>query len=293
MLVKKTNALLIINPGSRMGAEANIQEGLELLEAAGFNLIKTESKSTQNTAQLIDEHHAQIELVIIGGGDGTINSAASALYRHKLALAILPLGTANDLARSLDIPNDLLASFNIIANNNRRKMDLGVVDGHYFFNAANIGLGVSVTRELTADLKKKWGVFSYLKAVLEAFKNNRTFRATITVDGTLHRMNSIQIAVGNGRYYGGGNIIDENATIDDGLLQLYSLQPQSFWELLSMAPLLRHGKHRQALRTFSAAGRNIAITTLPLREVYADGEPVSKTPVVFEVIPQALDVICP
>ncbi len=286
------NALLIINPNSRKGAEADITEGVQLLESAGFVLIKAESKSADDTARLIDKHHKDIELVIIGGGDGSINSAAAALYRNNLALAILPLGTANDLARSLGLPTDLLEVFRIIAANKRRKIDLGKVDGHYFFNAANIGLGVRVTRELTPEIKKHWGVFSYLRAAFAAFKTNREFRATIIVDGARHSMRSIQLAIGNGRFYGGGNIIDEDAAINDGLLKLYSLPPQSMWELLRVAPWLRAGKQRQLERTFTAVGHRIEITTAPNRDVYADGEPVSKTPVVFEIIPRALNVVC-
>jgi diacylglycerol kinase (ATP) len=284
-------ALLIINPNSRKGAEADITEGVELLEAAGFVLIKTESKSAADTVRLIDQHYKEIEMVIIGGGDGSINSAAAPVYRHNLTLAILPLGTANDLARSLGLPMDLLDVFKIIAANKRHKIDLGSFDGHYFFNAANIGLGTHVTRELTPEIKKRWGVFSYLRAAFAAFKTNRKFRATINVDGNDYCVKSIQLAIGNGRFYGGGNIIDENATIDDGLLKLYSLPPQSMWELLRMAPWLRAGKQRQLERTFTAVGHRIEIHTMPSRSVYADGEPAGRTPAVFTIIPRALNVI--
>lgn len=293
MTTTKTTALLIINPRSRMGGEADIAEGIALLEDAGFALIQVESTSAEETGQLIDQYHAQVQLVIIGGGDGTISSAAAALYRHKLAFAILPLGTANDLARSLDMSNDLLAAFHNIRDNKRHRVNLGIVNGHYFFNAANIGLGVQVTRELTPEVKKKWGVLSYLKAVFAAFKHHRKFRATIIVDGRNHRVSSIQLAVGNGRYYGGGNVIDENSTIDDGLLQLYSLPPLKLWELLTLAPLLRNGKHSQAKRTFCASGRRIEVRTTKVRSIHADGEPVGSTPAIFEVIPKALEAIRP
>ena len=288
-----TNALLIINPNSRSGAQASIEDGISLLQNAGFNIVQAESHSPQETLHLIEQYHPQIDTVIIGGGDGSIHSAAGALYRHKLTLAILPLGTANDLAKSLGIPPNIAAAFNIIAANNRSRMDLGMVGDHYFFNVANIGLGVDVTRELTAETKKKWGVFSYLKALITAFRNKHTFKAIIKINQKEYRMRSIQVAVGNGRYYGGGNSIDEHASIDDGLLNIYSLQPQTLWELLRQAPLLRSGRHREALKSFCATATRIDIHTIPSREVYADGEPVGKTPTVFKVIPQALTVIRP
>ncbi|HTF85508.1 MAG TPA: lipid kinase [Cellvibrio sp.] len=286
-------ALLIVNPNSRSGSDADIQEGIALLEAAGIQLINTTSNSAEQTQRLIVEHCRTIDLVILGGGDGTISSAAPALYQHQLPFAILPLGTANDLARSLGMSGDLLEAFQLIVKNHRSRMNLGVVNGHYFFNAANIGLGVRVTHELTPEIKKQWGVFSYLAAVFAALKKNRKFRATIRVDGKPYKVSSIQLAVGNGRYYGGGNVIDEYSTIDDGKLCLYSVPPLTLWELLTLAPLLRNGKQRLTDKIFTASGQRIEVNTSRLREIHADGEPVSITPALFEVIPEALEVIRP
>lgn len=286
-------ALLIVNPNSRSGSDADIQEGTALLEAAGIQLINTTSNSAEQTRRLIVEHCRTIDLVILGGGDGTISSAAPALYQHQLPFAILPLGTANDLARSLGMSGDLLEAFQLIVKNHRSRMNLGVVNGHYFFNAANIGLGVRVTHELTPEIKKQWGVFSYLAAVFAALKKNRKFRATIRVDGKPYKVSSIQLAVGNGRYYGGGNVIDEYSTIDDGKLCLYSVPPLTLWELLTLAPLLRNGKQRLTDKIFTASGQRIEVNTSRLREIHADGEPVSITPALFEVIPEALEVIRP
>lgn len=289
----QTSALLILNPNSRMGGEADIQEGIDLLEQAGFKVIKVESDSPEKTARLIDQHQQQVQLIIIGGGDGTISSAAPSLYQHQITFAILPLGTANDLARSLGMTNNLLDAFHNIINNKPRRINLGVVNEHYFFNVANIGLGVQVTHELTPEVKKKWGVLSYLKAVFVAFKNNRKFRVSVMIDGEPHRLNSIHLAIGNGRYYGGGNVIDEASTIGDGQLYLYSLPPLKLWKLLALAPLLRTGKQRNSSRAFVARGQRIEISTTSPKEIHADGEPVCKTPATFKVIPEALSVICP
>lgn len=292
-IAPSSTALLILNANSRNGDNVDIKEGLELLASCGISVIQKKSPSAQQTARYIHEYAAQIQLVILGGGDGTISAAAASLYQHQLPFAILPLGTANDLAHSLNIPNNLADAFQVIADNNKARINLGVINNHYFFNVAHIGLGVKVTSELTPEVKKSWGVFSYLKAAFSAFKKNSPFHATLNVNGKSHYLHSIQIAVGNGRYYGGGNVIDEKSQIDDGTLCLYSLAPSTLWKLLSYAFFLRYGKHDYVQNAFTAAGQKIEITTRKPKDIIADGEFISKTPAVFTVIPQALEVVRP
>lgn len=286
-------ALMILNPNSRNGADTDISDGLHLLAENGIEVIQKNSSSAEQTAQHIMELANQVQLVILGGGDGTISSAAETLYKHQLPFAILPLGTANDLAHSLDIPADLPEAFQIIARNYRKRINLGMINEHYFLNAAHIGLGVKVTSELTPEVKKKWGVFSYLKAAITAFKKNRPFHVTINANGAEHRLRSIQLAIGNGRFYGGGNVIDEHSKIDDGALCLYSLAPSSFGELLKNAFFLRYGKHRHIAKCFTSSAKRIEIKTRKPKEIIADGEPISKTPAIFAVLPNALEVIRP
>lgn len=286
-------ALLLVNPASRSGAEAELQVGVEILQEAGIELVQVESVSPEHACDEIRKHRDLVDFVILGGGDGTISSAARCLYEEQMTFALLPLGTANDLARSLDIPADIEQAFRIIASDQRRRVDLGCVNGHYFFNVANIGLGVNITYELTPEVKKTWGVFSYLKALMSAIAKTESFSVTLILDGKKRRTRSIQLGVGNGRYYGGGNIIDEYCTIDNGLLSLYSLKPQSLWDLLTLAPLLRDGRQYQAQRTFTARAKTIEVRTSAPREVHADGEPVTTTPAIFKIIPNALQAIAP
>jgi len=182
-------------------------------------------------------------------------------------------------------------AFSAIIANHRQRIELGTVDGHYFFNAAQIGLGVKVAEKLTDDVKKRWGVFSYLKALFAALTRSNQFTVSIRVDGRSYRMKSMHLAVGNGRYYGGGNVIGEDACINDGQLSLYSLKPQRVWKLLLLAPLLRTGGQRRARRIFTATGRQVEIVTKHRMAIYADGEPVSRTPARFEIHPATLEAI--
>lgn len=288
--VAPRRALLLVNPASRRGGEEDLQEGLDLLASAGVEVIQHKPNDAAHMNQLIRAHRDQVDFYILGGGDGTISSAAAALHDCGKPFAVLPLGTANDLARSIGLPEQLTDVFRVIVANRRRRIDLGVVNGRYFFNVAHIGLGVHITYELTPEIKKRLGVFSYLRAFFRALSRKKTFHVHLQVDGQSYRQKTIHLAIGNGRFYGGGNVVDERASIDSGELYLYSLKPQSVWELLTLAPLLRGGKQHLVKRTFTAIGRRIQVNTTRPREIHADGEPAGFTPATFEVLADALEV---
>lgn len=287
---KTIQALLILNPNSRSGNNVDLDEGLQKLKNANFQVLYKESSSLHETEQIIEKHHADMDLIIMGGGDGTISSVMPCLYRYQLPLAVLPLGTANDFARSLSIAT-LSDAFQAIIDNQRSRINLGMVNDRYFINVAHMGLGVHVTHELDAEEKQRWGVLSYLIALIRAIRNRRRFRTRISIDGKLYKTRSMHLAIGNGRFYGGGNIIDDQSTLFDGKLSLYSLKPQSVWELLTLAPYLRNGMQRQSERVFSISACEISVLTAKTSEIHADGEPIGHTPALFKVIPDAINVI--
>nr|WP_010131328.1 lipid kinase [Microbulbifer agarilyticus] len=283
--------LLLVNPASRSGQAVSdaLRAGIARLHEHGWQVQLEESQSPEHAVQLIGDSDA--DLVALGGGDGTISACAGALLKRSRPFAILPMGTANDLARSLGIES-LDQAFSAILHGRTSPIDLGRLNNHYFFNVANLGLGVRVTEALTPEVKRRWGVLSYLKAVAEALTRRHQFKARIDVDGDVYRVRSMQLAVGNGRFYGGGNVVDEEATISDSTLHLYSLKPQSLLELVTLAPFLRLGRHRVSSRVFTASGSAINIETVPEGlEVHADGEPVAHTPVTIEVLGGVLEAV--
>lgn len=220
-----------------------------MLERSGMALVRAFPADRDAVADLIRQHArlGTVDCVVMGGGDGTLNAAALALAETKLPLGVLPLGTANDFARTLDIPADLPAAAAVIADGLTRRVDLGIVNGHPFFNVASIGLSVRLTRELTAERKRRWGRFAYAIAAARALSQaRRPFTALIARDGYApERVKTPQIAVGNGRYYGGGMAVRESARIDDQCLDLYSLEVKGVIRLALMALALRKGEQRR------------------------------------------------
>ncbi len=290
MTTKK--ALLLVNPKSRSGGDGKIEACVAKLEAGGLAINVVESQSVEHAIHAMRDRTKRGEIVIIAGGDGTISKLAPTVRELNAILAVLPMGTANDLARSLEIPQDPLAACDLLLEGMIARVDLGTVNGTTFFNAAHLGMGVRITDELSSEIKKKWGVFSYLHAFVKALARLDSFTVYLKIDRKRIRMRALHVGVGNGRYYGGGNVIDQHCFINDGQLSLFVLKPQSFWSLLRMAPLLRTGTQRLAKRTFAVRAKKIEIRTRRPMEIHADGEPVATTPAKFGVIASAIRVIC-
>ncbi len=235
----------------------------------------------------------QIGSVILGGGDGTMNAAASALRDTGLPLGVLPLGTANDLARTLGIPHEPEGAAAVILSGRIRKLDLGSVNGHPFFNVASLGLSVDITRRLSRLMKRRLGVFAYPAAAAAVLATASPFHATLSSGGQVTNVRTMQISVGNGRYYGGGMVIEADARIDDGLLDIYSLEPARRWRLLLMARAFRAGDHGKLHEVRTLQLPRLTIATRHPRHVSADGEIVTQTPVEFAVLPKAVAVFAP
>lgn len=285
------HALLLVNPNSRNGQAAELDEAIALLKTSGFEVAVHITQSHADMLAKIAGYPQQDGIVIIAGGDGTISSALASVKKHQRTLAILPLGTANDFARSLGIPQDILAATETIVAGKRQRINLATVNGNYFVNVAHIGLGVDVTHQLTPETKKYFGVFAYLGAFFSAIKRNRSFKINLKADDWNCSVRVIHLAVGNGRFYGGGNIVDNTSTLLDGQLSLFCIKPQRWWQLLLLGPSLRNGDLRTAERVICKTARKISINTTKPIELNADGEYKTKTPAEFAVMPEAIEVI--
>lgn len=285
-------ALFIVNPHARQGL-VPAQAVRERLVDGGLTLIDAPVPEGRSVTDVIRERVEEADLAIVGGGDGTLNAAAEGLVDTGLPLGILPLGTANDLARTLGIPPDPMQAAEVILNTPARRIDLGEVNGHLFFNVASIGFSAELAEELTAESKRRWGKLGYGVAAARLLKRMRLFTAFIEHDGVIDKVRTVQVSVGNGRHYGGGLTVAESATADDGKLDFYSLEVDHWWKLLALAPALRRGTHGrwQDVRTFRTTA--LTVRTSRPRPINTDGELSTWTPAVFRIRPAAVLVHAP
>jgi len=287
-----TKALLLVNRHARQGQQ-RLVEAIHYLEKLGFKLIEESTENPKHLSEIIIRHQHEVDLVIVGGGDGTLNAAVDALVETKLPLGILPLGTANDLARTLGISNSLAEACQIIACGEMRPIDLGWVNGKHFFNVASMGLSVKITQRLTKEVKRRWGIFAYAAIALQVIWESRPFSAEIRIKDKSFRVKTVQIAIGNGRYYGGGMAVVHDATIDDQRLDLYSLEIQHWWQIIPLLPAMRQGRHIRWRGVRALQGTEFVITTRKPRPINTDGEITTYTPATFRVIPKAVNVLVP
>ena len=284
-------ALLLANPRSRSGGDPDTVAGL--LREAGLDPLCPPDTGGRDVAAAIRAHAAKVDRVVLAGGDGTMNAAAPALLETGLPFAIIPLGTGNDLARTLGVPEDPAAAARVAAEGRLRAIDVGLANDVPFFNVASVGFGVDLTRALTGDAKRRWGKLGYAVAGLRVLARMRPFSAAIRCGDEVVRSRTVHIAVGNGRHYGGGMTVGERTEIDDGKLDVFSLEVGSVWSLLRLLPSLRRGDHGRWHEVLTAEGAEVEIRTRRRRAVNTDGEITTRTPVLFRVLRHAVRVYVP
>lgn len=289
---------LIVNTRSRQGGRAFFRS-LDLLHELGVGVEVT--YPLRDPARLVEATASALSqgcgLLILGGGDGSVSAVVNLLAGSHVTLGLLPLGTANDFARTLKIPFELEQACATIARGKVVDVDLGMAGENYYVNVASMGLGAEVVRAVSPHLKRTIGPAAYPAAAARAFLRARPFDATLSFPArdhptvTLHRL--VQLAAGNGRFYGGGMVVAPEAGIDDRCLDLYAVEARSRLSLLRLIPRLRSGElvHSRGVHHYRTA--LVHIETTPALPVNLDGEVVAHTPETFRVAPNALRVLVP
>jgi len=295
--MEKSRARVICNPTSGGGSydPDEIREELE-----GLEVDWVETKGPEEAIDAAQDW--QEGLLIVAGGDGTINDVVNGLGRagfpEGVTLGILPAGTGNDLAATLCIPEDPELAEDVILQNRERRLDVARVRSEgigerFFINVATGGLGAEISDANDEELKERWGKLSYLRASLEVARNFEVRELTIYLDGEGHQVKAVNIAVGNCRYTGGGWPATPKANPEDGLLDVVVIETLGVADLLGLAPaVLDESGYLDREGVLFVRAKEIRIETQPPGlEFTADGEVIGNEPAEFSILPKALKVI--
>ena len=241
-------------------------------------------------------------LLIVAGGDGTVNEAVIGLaengFPDDVTLAVVPMGSGNDLAQTLCVPPDPERAVEFIRLGNVRALDAASivskpVGEQYFVNVATGGLGMEISQ--AADdpgLKRRWGRLSYLRAFLEAVGDGAVRNVRLTLDGKEHELRAVNITVGNCRYAGGGWPAAPRANPEDGLLDVVVIGDAVVPKLASLGPkALAQADYLEDPGVFFARASTLSVEAEPGIGFTADGELIGEAPVEFTTIPRALKMI--
>lgn len=292
---------IIRNPGSGSADEA---AALFDAVAAREDLTLVESDSAAAMEQAVrDAAEAGFDVVAAAGGDGTVHAAANALMAvghtadERPALAVLPLGTGNDLARTLAVPLDPGEALALIGHGQRRVLDLIHVcptesDACYAINVAAGGFTADMRERLDDGLKQRWGPLAYALAGLETIPDATAYNVRLRRDdGLLDRMTLHSLVVASARTAGGGQPAAPMANPEDGWLDVVAVRKASAGALAALAARAVVGDYLQSELVDTWRVRRLAVEAAPPMRFTVDGEMKAETPVTFEVVPLALRVV--
>lgn len=293
----RPKARVICNPTSGGGA---YDPDVLRAEFDGYDLDWVETKKPEDAGEAAGEWREG--LLIVAGGDGTINDAVNGLgkagFPKGVTLGILPAGTGNDLAATLCIPDDPDQAENVIRQGRVRTLDVARVrsDGigeRFFINVATGGLGAEISDANEDTFKERWGKLSYLRASLEIARDFDVKELELYLDDELHRVRAVNVVVANCRFAGGGWLAAPRANPEDGLLDVVIIEKLGLTDLLQLAPAsMARSDYVGKEGVFSARAKEIQVVTEPPGlEFTVDGEVVGDEPARFSVVPRALNVV--
>jgi YegS/Rv2252/BmrU family lipid kinase len=273
-------ATVIINPVAGPGRARTMAECVavarSILERAGFDVdvrITTGGADPQRFA--LNAVASGCELVVAWGGDGTVNGAASALAGSNVPLAIIPGGSGNGLARDLGLPRDPGAAFGVAAARETRTIDAGDLNGSLFFNVAGIGLDACIARRMAAPGARR-GLLGYAMATLHELPGYAAQDYTITIpaeSGAPLETHALFIALANSRQYGSGAQIAPLASLDDGVLDIVVVKPQSAFRIAARLPGFFRGTLAEDATLLMRTASHAEITAAAPICFHVDGEP--------------------
>jgi len=283
---------LIFNPMAGRGrAQKQIGKALACLRERGADVDCVSSTSPADLTRIAAESsRAEWDRVVVCGGDGSLHFALREFDLQRGTLALLPLGSGDDFARSAGIPRTVIDACDAILYGKTREVDVATANGLRYLGVAGLGFDSEVAKYANENAKFLRGSLVYLYSILRVLPRFASCR--VRMNGI--RTEQIMFAcVGNTPQYGGGIRITPNAQIDDGLLDLCLVHRTTRLQLLKTLPLAYTGSHVKSPFVETARATEFKFESERPMDVYADGERLTSTPVTFALAREKLRIVVP
>lgn len=283
---------MVVNAKSRRG-QALFQQACAAMSDLPFPVDARAVEDPKDLEPTVRELlAAKPDLLILGGGDGTISGLVDLMVGHDVMLGVLPLGTANSFARSLGIPLTIEGAVEVIRNGRPRRIDLGMIDNDYYANCAAMGISPKIAETVPHGLKRVGGRLGYLAWAAYQFLRFRPFTLIVEQNGTRERLRVVEVRISNGPYHGGTELVDA-AAVDSGEIVVQAVCGHVKRRLIVnwAASILRSDYRKEKVRDFR--GREIKLSTIPPLPISIDGEVLARTPVTAKIAAGIIEVIAP
>ena len=286
------SAALIVNAKSRQG-QRHFADACKAMESLPFPVDAHAVDDPGDLCDVLTKALAKKpDLVIIGGGDGTVSGLIDQLVGKNIVLGVLPFGTANSFARTLGIPLDIPAAVEVLRAGHRRRIDLGMIGDDYYANCATLGIAPQIAASVPHTLKKVAGRFGYLAWAAWEFVRFKPFTLIVGEGAAAERLRVVEVRISNGPYHGGTELV-ESAEVDSGEIVVQAVVGHVKRRLVQnwTASVLRLPARHEDVREFR--GKSIRLATEPVLPISIDGELLAKTPVTAKIAAGIIEVMAP
>ncbi|HEY4863879.1 MAG TPA: YegS/Rv2252/BmrU family lipid kinase [Candidatus Dormibacteraeota bacterium] len=295
-----SEAVLVISPHAGRAA-TGLGRARRALEAEGITVLKElPVQEVESLRELLAERATAPPLVIAAGGDGTVGAVADVLAGSRAVLGVIPLGTSNDFARSLDLPTRIDKAVALFREGKVSTIDLGRIEApgerpRHFVHAATAGLNVSFAKIATqASFRKRLGRLAYVVAAVLAVEERRPFHCRLVIDGRVHDLELLHLSIINAPVFGGflGMRLRESS-VDDRLLDVLAVEniPLRRAVRAALEAVLQVRRTMSGIHSFHVSRMDVH-SDRPL-EAALDGEVCGRLPATFAVAGEALNIVTP
>jgi len=285
---------LIANPAaSGIRTEKAIPQITDFFNKSGVGLSLAYTSKPYEAISLAKNSCGQnFDAIVAVGGDGTVNEVVNGIANSQEILGIIPTGSANDFAKGLQIPGQIVEACKSILAIKTRRIDIGKVNDRYFINIAGVGLDAQVSEAASRSSFLGKGLLHYTIALAGVLLREHPKEFNLSLDGKTRRLRAWLISVGNGKQFGGGIRIIPTADLSDGQFDICVIKDAKKWRVIYYLPLVIQGKHLNLPDVAVYRAKEVEVRALGCLG-HADGEIMKGDVFKFELIPQALDVIVP